>query len=121
MSEPAVEHSRRCAIQRRLAAWAGHAPALRLLYREPLQRELHRANWVAAAATIAGIALAIALAPPQTRWAWVLLTWLVGHVAWGTYLACKLRPAIRSNKLGPPRRAIAKLARCPACIGSGKP
>jgi RsiW-degrading membrane proteinase PrsW (M82 family) len=78
----------------RLAAWLGHAPALWLLYREPLPRSLRLPNVLAVLATLAAMAAAWFLVAdlPQRVLA-VVATWLVGHVAWGTYLTRRLPPS----------------------------
>ena len=75
---------------RRLVALVGHAPGLWLMYREPLPPPVRRPNAVAVALTLMAMATAGLLAPAGQRGMAVLLTWLVGHFAWGIWLAVKL-------------------------------
>lgn len=74
---------------RRVVAFFGHAPGLWLVYREPLPHIVRRPNAIAVALTLTGMALAFFTVPSQPGLA-VLVAWLVGHFAWGTYLALKL-------------------------------
>lgn len=75
---------------RRIVAFFGHAPGLWLMYREPLPKPVRRPNAIAVGLTLAAMVAAGVLAPAgQTGWA-VLVTWVVGHFAWGTWLALKL-------------------------------
>ena len=78
-------------MMRRLVAFVGHAPGLWLAYREPIPRELRRANVVAVAATIVAMVAAVAFVDAG-GWLRPLVPWLVGHLAWGTYLALRLPP-----------------------------
>ena len=75
---------------RRAVVWAGHVPALRLIYGERLPSHLVRPNVAAVAMTLASIGIASALAPNGWRLLAGLIAWAVGHVAWGTYLAARL-------------------------------
>jgi len=77
-------------LVRRLVALVGHAPALWLFYGETLPRHLARANVVAlgataAAATAAGLARR-GNGPARSAGR----VWLIGHFAWGAYLASRL-------------------------------
>lgn len=75
---------------RRVIAFFGHAPALWLFYREPIPPPLRRPNALAIGLTLAAMAAAYLLATDGGVGRAVLVTWLVGHFAWGTYLAAKL-------------------------------
>ncbi len=72
---------------RRLVALVGHAPGLWLVYREPLPAPVRRPNVVAVGLTLAAMAAAGLLAPDGRRGVAVLVTWIVGHFAWGIWLA----------------------------------
>ena len=78
-------------MMRRLVALVGHAPGLWLAYREPVPRELWRANVVAVAATIVAMVASLAFID-EGGWLRPLVPWLVGHFAWGAYLAWRLPP-----------------------------
>lgn len=89
-----VVDPRHAAALRRLVAFGGHAPALWLFYREALPVPLRRPNVIAVAATLVMMAVvpfAARAAGAATEAGWLVLgTWLVGHFAWGTFLAVKL-------------------------------
>lgn len=70
----------------------GHAPALWLIYREPLPRPLRWPNLIAAAATLASMGLTYALAPPPWDLLGALIAWVAGHSMWGLYLAARDDP-----------------------------
>ncbi len=74
---------------RRAIAFVGHLPGLWLFYRETIPPPLRTPNAIAVGLTLAAMAVAYAVAD---GWA-VLWTWIVGHFAWGTYLAAKLPEA----------------------------
>jgi hypothetical protein len=76
--------------RRRLVAFFGHAPALWLIYREPLPRRLRLMNVVAAAATSGLVVAAYQIAAPPWRVPGALAVWLIGHFAWGLYLASRV-------------------------------
>jgi hypothetical protein len=78
---------------RRLVAFAGHAPALWLLYREPLPRALWVPNVLALTLTVAAM-LGVGVVACRDRPLWpVVAAWLAGHVIWGAYLAYRLPAA----------------------------
>ena len=95
-------HTPECDRRRRLVAFAGHAPALWLVYRETLPRALWAPNAIALAVTIGAVALAWRASPLASLTAFVL-----GHVAWGAILARRL-----------PRSAAARTAGCPSGCGA---
>ena len=77
---------------RHLVAWAGHLPGLWLVYREGIPLHLRAPNKVAVALTFLsmGVAALMPLAAELSRtWA-VFAAWLLGHIAWGSYLAYHL-------------------------------
>ncbi len=77
---------------RRTIAFVGHLPGLWLVYREGIPHALRRPNLLAVGATLAAMGVAGVGAPAGSRgWA-VLITWGVGHFAWGAYLAFHLPP-----------------------------
>jgi hypothetical protein len=94
------DHSRRCATRRQLVAWSAHAPGLFLFYGESLPAPLRIPNLVAVVSTLLATVLVGVLAGASHRWLLAGLTWLVGHVAWGTYLAWRL-----PRRAPPPRRS----------------
>ena len=81
---------------RRFVAFIGHAPALWLFYGESLEERLHRPNLVAIALTLALMAIvpvaAHLLWETTTVWPYVFVAWVLGHVAWGVFLAVRLGP-----------------------------
>lgn len=77
---------------RRFVAFAGHAPGLWLLYREPIPKPLRVPNAIAAGATLFAMGLGGVLGG-EARWTWVGALWLAGHVLWGLYLAIRLPAA----------------------------
>jgi hypothetical protein len=77
-------------IVRQLVAFACHAPGLYLFYRERLTGALVRHNLVAIALTLVAMAVAWALAPAGYELWGPLGAWVVGHAAWGAYLALRL-------------------------------
>lgn len=82
-------------LSRRAAAWLFHAPGLFLIHGEKLAPRVLRANAVAAVLTVAAIAAALYFAPPPQRIFAAIAAWLVGHVAWGSYLVRHLPPEPR--------------------------
>jgi hypothetical protein len=77
---------------RRVIAMVGHAPALWLVYREPLPRAVRRPNLYAVLATLTAMLVAGVRAPPGGRLTAVLVTWAIGHGLWGIYLFVRLPP-----------------------------
>ena len=77
---------------RRVIAAVGHAPALWLVYREPLPKVVRFPNLIAAVVTVGAMVAAYRLAADAEPWMAVLWTWIVGHFAWGAYLFVKLPP-----------------------------
>jgi hypothetical protein len=71
-------------------AFLFHRPGLRLFAPQPISTRVRRANVAAALATLAAIAVAVALAPIGHRQMAGFLTWFAGHVGWGAYLAINL-------------------------------
>jgi hypothetical protein len=71
---------------RRLVALLGHAPALWLIYREPLPKHLRLINVLAAVATVGVMAAVYRVAAPPWKFRGALVSWLAGHLAWGLYL-----------------------------------
>jgi hypothetical protein len=78
-------------MMRRLVALVGHAPGLWLAYREPIPPELRRANVVAVMATVVAMAAALVFVD-EGGWLRPVVAWLVGHLAWGMFLAWRLPP-----------------------------
>ncbi len=78
---------------RRIVAFFGHAPALWLLYRETIPTPLRRPNAIAVLLTLSAMAAAYALAPGGSPGMATLVAWIVGHVAWGAFLAIRLPEA----------------------------
>ena len=76
--------------RRRLVALFGHAPALWLVYREPLPKRLRVMNIIAVTATLGLVIVTYQIAPSPWRVPGALATWLIGHVAWGVYLASRV-------------------------------
>ncbi|MEM6988947.1 MAG: hypothetical protein AAF721_00575 [Myxococcota bacterium] len=79
---------------RRIIAAVGHAPALWIVYREPLPPVVRRPNLIAALATLAAMIAGGVLAPAEQRWVTVFWVWLAGHFLWGAYLFAKLPPPL---------------------------
>lgn len=77
---------------RRLLAFFGHAPALWLFYRETIPVPLRRPNAIAVALTLAAMAASYALVPEGSAGVATLAAWILGHFAWGTFLAARLPP-----------------------------
>lgn len=75
---------------RRIVAFFGHAPALWLMYRETIPPPLRRPNAIAVVLTLAAMAAAYVLAPSGSPGIATLVTWIIGHVAWGAFLAVRL-------------------------------
>lgn len=77
------------AERRRLAliAFAGHAPGLAMFASVRFTPTLRRTNVVAVAATLLAMAVAFVVAPPGSRWRWLLWAWLVGHFLWSFTLS----------------------------------
>lgn len=75
---------------RRFVALVGHAPALWLFYGETLPRHLARANVVALGATVAAATAAALARRGKGAARSAGRVWLVGHFAWGAYLASRL-------------------------------
>jgi hypothetical protein len=85
---------------RTLIAFAGHAPALWLFYRETIPRGLWAANGVAVGLTLLAMLAAGLTADRDGTVAAVGVTWLICHVIWGAFLARRLPPAAAA---APPR------------------
>ncbi len=75
---------------RRVIAFFGHAPALWLLYRETIPPPLRRPNAIAVALTLTAMAVAFGLAPGGSPGLATLISWVIGHFAWGAFLAIRL-------------------------------
>ena len=78
-------------LKRRAIAWLAHAPGLWLVYREIPPRRLLWANAIAVVVTLILIVTAY-LAGGENRVLFAFGAWVLGHIAWGTYLAWKLPP-----------------------------
>jgi hypothetical protein len=74
---------------RKLVALFFHLPGLRLLYGAKATPSLVRTNLKAVAATLVLMGGAGLSTAPAQRLTAVIAVWLVGHFAWGTYLATK--------------------------------
>ncbi len=73
-------------IARRWVAFLFHAPGLWLFFRFELSRALQRQNAVAASSTLLAMGAAwFARGLPA-----MALTWAVGHVLWGAWLAAMI-------------------------------
>ena len=77
--------------KRRVIAWLAHVPGLWLAYREIPPRPLLYANAVAVTATIIMMVTAY-LAGGENRLLLAIGVGVLGHIAWGSYLAWKLPP-----------------------------
>lgn len=75
---------------RRGLAFFGHAPALWLFYRETIPPPLRRPNAIAVMLTLAAMAVAYLLAPGGSPGMATFVAWVVGHFAWGAFLAARL-------------------------------
>jgi hypothetical protein len=62
----------------------GHAPGLLLLSPRPLPSAVRRENPAAIIATLVALGAAAVLG---VGWQWLVMIWLVGHLAWGTRVA----------------------------------
>lgn len=87
-----VPHTTHCDRRRRGLAFVGHAPALWLFYREALPRPMWLPNAVAVLATLVTVAAAWRTSPLAALGAFV-----IGHFAWGAFLAWRL-PASTSAR-----------------------
>ena len=78
---------------RRAVAFLFHAPGLRIFYHERLTPDLARANLLAVTATLCAILLAHRTAPEGEQMFRAVIAFVLGHVAWGAYLALRLPPS----------------------------
>ena len=82
------------AALRRVIAWGGHAPGLWVFYRERLPPRLWKANLIAVLLALVAMGCVGAITADGVC---VVLVWLLGHIAWGTYLACRLPAAAETR------------------------
>lgn len=78
---------------RRVIAFFGHAPGLWLMYRETIPPPLRRPNAIAVALTLLAMAVAYVLASGTAAF----VAWLIGHFAWGAFLAARLPDSATSE------------------------
>lgn len=72
---------------RKLVALFLHLPGLRLIYGAKASPGLLKTNVKAVAITLALMALVGMTSSPSNQLTAVFLVWVVGHLAWGVYLA----------------------------------
>lgn len=79
------------AMQRRLVAFFAHAPGLWLCYRERLPAHLLRHNLGAVLCTLLAMSAPLFIpALSEKKLGFAASAWLIGHFAWGAYLAARL-------------------------------
>ena len=75
---------------RQAVAFAGHAPGLWLLFREPVPRALWALNVALLSLTAAVAVTAAVIIEGPARWPSAVGAWAVGHGVWGAILAARL-------------------------------
>lgn len=75
---------------RQLVAFAGHAPGLWLLFKEPVPRRLWVMNAALLLLTAVLTVVVASLIEGATRWPAAVGTWALGHTVWGLILAAGL-------------------------------
>jgi hypothetical protein len=83
-----VRHSPSCDRRRRLFALFGHAPGLWLCYREAVPASFRGPNALAFLLVVVAVVFAA-----RTSYLAAAVAYVVGHLAWGAYLAWKLPAA----------------------------
>lgn len=79
------------ANRRRLVALFTHAPGLWIFFRERLPAHLLKDNLWALLGTLLAMLAPFAIPAFRERAGWLaLIAWLLGHFAWGVYLAVRL-------------------------------